>query len=580
MDGAAGAAAVRAAGADGSPGHDGPEPEATEAASGTGTDPGTGPAGRGDRLGRFPGWLVLAVPALAELIIGGYRISGPSLWRDEAATIVGAARPFGAILALVRHEDAVHAPYYLLLHPVIALAGTSELALRLPSLLATCAAVALTAALGRRLAVASALPAAGATGLLAGLALAAVPLTTRYAQEARPYALATLSAVLASYLLVRAVTGGRTGWWAGYAMALALTGLFNLFALPLLALAHGVSLALSRRREAPGARSAVEPGDRSAVEPGLAEPAGRAADSVRRWLMACAVAGILTAPIVLLSAGQSAQISWVARPGPSAVASLMRDFAGTAVLIPFALGLALVGCAAGLGIRRGAGLSLAVVAVPWLVVPPVLLIAVSLAHPVYVERYVVFCLPALALLVGAGLTGLVQLVRSSGRLSRIWPGRERLVAVAPSALAAVIMVAALTGPQLEIRRASARPDNLRAVAAALAARERPGDAIIYLPWGTRMVGMAYQAPFGRLDDVEAGLSPVASATLRGVQAPPAVVSSRLAGVSRIWTIRWAQPPRGAAFTPTDRLAAAYVARLRQIGAWKVGSVILTLYARR
>src|SRR5215472_16835196 len=70
---------------------------------------------RGDRApaelaspSRPRGWLVVAVPALAELVIGGYRIAGPSLWRGEAATISGSQRPAGAIWALMRNQDAVH----------------------------------------------------------------------------------------------------------------------------------------------------------------------------------------------------------------------------------------------------------------------------------------------------------------------------------------------------------------------------------------------------------------------------------------------------------------------------------------
>ena len=101
---------------------------------------------------QLPGWLVVALPALVELVVGGYRISGPSFWRDEAYTITGSQRPASAILAMIPHEDAFHGLYLLLMHPVIAIWGTSETALRLPSLIAMCAAVGLTAALGRRLA--------------------------------------------------------------------------------------------------------------------------------------------------------------------------------------------------------------------------------------------------------------------------------------------------------------------------------------------------------------------------------------------------------------------------------------------
>src|SRR6266567_2969266 len=129
---------------------------------------------------RLPGWLVVGLPALVELVVGGYRITGPSFWRDEAYTITGSQRPLSAILAMIPHEDAFHGLYLVMMHPIIAFGGISEMALRLPSLIAMCAAVGLTAALGRRLARASALPGASVIGLIAGLLLAALPMTTRY----------------------------------------------------------------------------------------------------------------------------------------------------------------------------------------------------------------------------------------------------------------------------------------------------------------------------------------------------------------------------------------------------------------
>ena len=232
--------------------------------------PGSGGTGGSQRGGRWPpGWLVVVLPALAELIVGGYRIGGPSLWRDEAATISGSQRPVFAIATMVQHEDAVHGPYYLLMHLVIAAGGISATTLRLPSLIAMCLAVGLTAALGRRLAQASGMAAPQTAGLLAGLALAAVPLTTRYAQEARPYALTTLFAVLATYLLVRAVASPRWPWWVLYAAALVLTGLFSLASM-LLVGAHLVSLLAARRTSAGGRRA----GGADAVAPRARELAG------------------------------------------------------------------------------------------------------------------------------------------------------------------------------------------------------------------------------------------------------------------------------------------------------------------
>src|SRR5262249_9788355 len=118
-----------------------PHPPATSPsrpASQQGADPAAAgatpphPAGRG-----LPGWLAVVIPALAGLAVGGCRLGGPSLWRDEAYTLGAAQRSFGQIFDLLLHVDAVHGPYYLGMHVVVATAGTSEAALRLPSLLAT-----------------------------------------------------------------------------------------------------------------------------------------------------------------------------------------------------------------------------------------------------------------------------------------------------------------------------------------------------------------------------------------------------------------------------------------------------------
>jgi mannosyltransferase len=543
---------------------------------------------QGDRLrsGRLPRWLAIVVPALAELIVGGYRIAGPSLWRDEAATISGSQRPFAAIMSLTFHQDAVHGAYYLLMHVVIAVGGTSETALRFPSLIAMCLAVGLTAALGRRLAEGSGLPAPTLTGLLGGLLLVAVPLTTRYAQEARPYALTTLFAVLATYVLVRAAASRRWQWWIGYVAALTLTGLFDLFAV-LLAVAHGLSLFAARAR---------------VTEESPAPKAVPVEGTSRRWLVSCVIAAVLLAPLAVLSVRQSAQLNWVTRPDPSTVATLIRDFAGATLLIPVIALLAILGCVAGPGVSRGGfrgvtspagggfrgvappgqhrgafgALTLATVALPWLIVPPVVLLAISLVHPVYVERYIVFCLPGLSLLVATGLVWLTRLAGQAADQRGLTGRTARVLAALPSALLAAVVVVALIGPQRAIRLPTARADNLRAVAAVLSAHERRGDAILYLPWDTALVGMAYPAPFERLRNVGLGESPVASATLRGLPAAPSVVAARLRTVSRVWAVQWTQALPSAGPVRTGLLTAS---GLRLVRRWRVASVLLSLYAR-
>jgi mannosyltransferase len=500
----------------------------------------------------LPGWLVAGLPAVAALAVGGYRLGGPSLWRDEAYTLDVARRSTGQIFSLLLHLDAVHGPYYLGMHAVIRLLGTSEVALRLPSLIATSLAAGILALLGRRLARASGLPAPAATGLLAGLLQVAAPQTTYYAQDARPYGLVTLFAVAATYLLIVAVERGGARWWAGYAAAVALTGVASLFALLILA-AHGVTLLLTRAR-------------------GQASPASRV-PRLLPWLAASVAAVIVVSPLIVLGYGQDNTLGWVGHPGIGKLALLATLFAGSRALIPLVLALALCGVAAGLGAARLRQVTVVTVALPWLLLPPFILLAVSVVKPVYVERYVVFCQPALALLCAAGVAWLGGLVAAS-------PAGRRAPALAWAAPAVVLvaLAALLIGPQGSARLTSARPDNLRGVSAVIAANQRPGDAVFYLPSEARVVSMGYPVPFQRLRDLALNKSPVASNSLTGTQVWAPVLVSRFTGVHRVWLVQWAGQLSARPATKVGREELALIHGMRLARRWTVQSVVLTLYA--
>jgi mannosyltransferase len=511
---------------------------------------------------RWAGAVVFAFPALVELVVGGFRISGPSFWRDEGYTIAGAQRPVSAIFALVQHEDAFHGLYLLLMHSVIANFGRSEAALRVPSLIAMSAAVGLTAALGRKLAHASGMRGASAVGMIAGLLLAALPVTTRYAQEGRPYALTEFFAVLTTYLLV--VASRRTGWrwWALYSAALLVTALFDLAAV-LLAGTHGISLLSARRGES--ADGAQDP----------AAAAGLSPIVLRRWFAACLAAVIVLSPVVVFSFRQSAQLDWVQRPNLSTVVGLLRDFAGVSWLIPVIGILAVVGCIAAQGLRRGRGLTLALVCLPWFLLPPSLLLSVSLVHPVYVDRYILFSVPALVLLVSAGL---VRIAALTGQRMADWPRARvaRVLYVVPSGALAALIVVTLIGPQAAIRLPNSRADDLRAIARVLASHEQPGDAILYLPRKTAVIGRAYPDPFSKVRDVDMLTGPIPSGTLLGIPAGPNVVAARLRGVRRVWTVEWVHPLAPDSVPPPDLVR--LLAPMHMVGSWHIQSVLLVLYA--
>ena len=302
------------------------------------------PSGLGDpcaRLRRFDP--VLLVPALVTLVVGAWDLGTPSYWRDEAATLDAVARSVPALLRMLADVDAVHGAYYLVMWPIVHAFGTTEIVLRLPSLLAMTAAAAGAAALGRRLHSPRA-------GLLAGLVFAVLPQVSRYGQEGRSYAFVLACAVLASHLLVRAVSEPSRRRFLGYGAAIAVLGLFNLFGL-LLLVAHGVFLLAGHR------------------------------SLVRRWLAAAAAAGLPALPVAALAWQQRDELGWLAAPGSTAPGELTLWLAGSAgSVVPVCVLI-------GLGLRSRTGAATAWLALPWLVTPPVLLLAAAeIAVPVYVPR--------------------------------------------------------------------------------------------------------------------------------------------------------------------------------------------------
>jgi mannosyltransferase len=115
--------------------------------------------------------LELAAPALLTLAVAVTGIQVPSYWRDEAATMSAVRRPLPALLRMLTSVDAVHGAYYLIMWPIARLAGTGELAMRLPSVLAMSVTALVIVAIGRR-------TVSGKAGLVAGLVWALLPATS------------------------------------------------------------------------------------------------------------------------------------------------------------------------------------------------------------------------------------------------------------------------------------------------------------------------------------------------------------------------------------------------------------------
>jgi mannosyltransferase len=199
---------------------------------------------------------------------------------------------------------------------------------------------------------------------------------------------------------------------------------------------------------------------------------------------------------------------------------------------------------------------------------------VSRFKPVYDERYVLFCQPALALLCAAGLAWLARVVSIA-----LPSGRGRVLAWLPSVGVLAVLAALLVTPQQAVRLQSSRLDDLRYDAAVVAAHGRPTDIVFYIPWNQRILGMGYPAPFRRLRDVSLAVSPIRSDTLLGTEVSLATLHDRLRNVSRVWLVTSvSQAQLAAVSSPVMRAELALIQSMRLIGRWHADADVLSLYS--
>ncbi|MFF5175475.1 glycosyltransferase family 39 protein [Micromonospora sp. NPDC000089] len=373
------------------------------------------------------GWWAL-LPAALALALGGWRLDTRDLWNDELVTWHATSLSLEQFRMLIGNIDLVHACYYLIMSGFTALAGDSTVALRLPSVIAIGLTAGLVTLIGRRLFDTG-------VGVLGGLLLALLPTVSRYAQEARSYALVTLAATAATWLYLRLLDRpSRARGWA-YGAVLVLVGWLHFVAL-LVAAAHLLHL----------------------------WRAGADAERRWRWAASVGIAGLFVLPLLILGSRQSGQISWVENDG-DAVLKFLENLAGTtpalAVLVVLA-GLA----SATAGAHRPAVLMLLV----WALLPPVAGYLTFAWLHLFLARYFLFTLPAWALLAAFGVCQVARLV-TRDRLPAAWLLGALL-------LPGLVWQVAPAQQKVRSNEADGQPRYLDAVRY-LGERVRPGDGVAY-----------------------------------------------------------------------------------------------------
>ena len=183
------------------------------------TAPGPAPAERARGLARS--WVVVPLGLGALVLLALFlrtRQLDIGFWIDEGLSVGIADRPLGDIPGALE-LDGSPPLYYMLLHVWMAVAGTSEEAVRALSVVCALLAVPVAWWAGRALFDTR-------TAWMAAVLAATSPFLTQYAQEGRMYALAALLTLVACAAFGRAFAAGvalrdRRPWAIGLAVALA-----------------------------------------------------------------------------------------------------------------------------------------------------------------------------------------------------------------------------------------------------------------------------------------------------------------------------------------------------------------------
>lgn len=458
--------------------------------------------------------LWLGVVATVVVAIGSWI---PSKWNDEAATQTAATRTLPQLWQLMQNVDAVHGTYYFLMHFWILAFGSSNFALRAPSMLAVGVACAGVVVLGKQLGDRR-------FAIFAGLAFVLLPRVTWMGMEARSTALTAVVAVWLTVLLLRAIERRTALWWIFYGALAAVGVLLNIY-LALLVVAHGVSIVLARRR-LPHARRVLV-----------------------GWGAAAIGAGILSFPIDRLSVTQRDQLPF----GPLTLTNSLNAIVfqqyfsgatptvGRGIPVPptslWAVGVILAAAVgwmmiiAPIASRRfrpkpghPTALGFLGLVVPWFVVPSAVVLLLSLlVQPMYTGRYFAFTTPAIALLIGASAAAF--------RLPRM-------------RIASIGLLALLVLPVYVAQRVPTAKNGTdwQQAAAILQAHARPGEDIYYGParrgddLSDQKISEAYPAVLSSLHDITRKSSPIQTATLWGSSWPLARATAELDTAPLLWVV--------------------------------------------
>jgi len=338
----------------------------------------TGPAP--PQIARRSHWLLLGLLLVAGFFLRMHCLTCKPFWFDECFSVEAARLNWSNLAHLLWWREANMSLYYVLLRMWLHF-GESPFFIRSLSVVLATATVAAVYWLGELLYDRR-------VGLIAAALLAFNAYHVRYAQEARSYALFVLLATLASGFLITFVLDPKPRNKWSYVVTSTLAVYSHFYALLLVA-SHWLVL---RRYGTPGIEGQSNANSRDALS--------------RAWI----AIGVAVLPLLIFVAKTGAgPIRWISRPGLRDLFEFCEHVAGGKNWVL----LAIYGIAVSLGVSkigdgplverqswtawRGRFL------MAWLIFPIVLTVLLSFARPVFLGRYMIFCLPALLILVARGI---------------------------------------------------------------------------------------------------------------------------------------------------------------------------------
>ena len=378
--------------------------------------------------------LLLVLLTIVAAWLRLFHLGSKSLWLDEGATMALARASWQHFGWVWWHGEAnLQTVYFLLMRGWIH-GGLSETWLRLPSALFGIASVPLLYIVARRL-----VPAGAALASAALLTFS--PAHVYYSQEARSYTLTISLVLLSSYFFVRAVEEGRRKDWVLWTAFGILAFYSHDFAV-LVLVAQVCSLLFRETSLATWKR---------AIFCGL--------------LMFVAALPGLT--YVFRASPENLRFVWMPQATPKELWHLAGFFGGGGVKAILAVILWIAGLITIARTRRHDSEAFwrGMLIVSWAVLPALITALVSLRHPIFMQRYLIFSLPATILLAAVGMSA----------LKKMYAG-----------VVLVIVLCAMSIPAIVKDYHKPRED-WRAASNAILTSAQAGDAVVFFPFYTRIM---------------------------------------------------------------------------------------------